>query len=187
MVGAKKKVRGSATQEKQLSPYLTTDLMSVVPIETALILMAPPQTELAHWQEIKCIKGRGVSKITHCPPLFSNLLQWVSWGKKFGSVFLLVHCCLQAGSVHECPFHPCPVLSPRQSAGVWILPPKVSCTEHPFPIFAAVRQVNILVIKAIVILWLTRAFRNVFLGGKIKLLFKCVWLWCPNMPVGWSS
>lgn len=35
-----------------------------------------------------------------------------------------------------------------------------------FPILTAARQVNILVIKAIVILGVTRAFRNVFLGAK---------------------
>lgn len=187
-VRAKRKVRGgSAIQEKQLSLYLATDLVAVVLIETALILMAPPQAKLAHWQEIKCIKGWGVSKITHCLPFSQICFNECHGARGLAVVFLLVHCCLRAGSVHECPFHPCPVLSPRQAAGVWILPPKVSCTEHPFPIFAAVRQVNILVIKAIVILWLTRAFRNVFLGGKIKLLFKCVWLWCPNMPVGGSS
>lgn len=57
-IRAKRKVRGgSAIQEKQLSPYLATDLVAVVLIETALILMAPPRAKLAHWQEIKCIKG----------------------------------------------------------------------------------------------------------------------------------
>lgn len=96
-VRAKRKVRGrSAIQEKQLSPYLATDLMSMVPIETAWGGTIKIGAKLAHWQEIKCIKGQGVSKITHCLPFCQ-----ICFNGCYGARSLAVFFCLSTAAYKQ--------------------------------------------------------------------------------------